>query len=76
MKFNNKTNYLETEILFKQGFYSYTHVIKKESNEIDMTTVDGSYQETENNYTILVYYQPFGQRIGRIVGATTINSKN
>ena len=76
LKFNNKTNYLETEILFKQGFYSYTHVIKKESNEIDMTTVDGSYQETENNYTILVYYQPFGQRIGRIVGATTINSKN
>ena len=63
-------------MLFKQGFYNYTHVIKKESEKLDMTTIDGSYQETENNYTILVYYQPFGERITRIAGATTINSKN
>lgn len=75
LKFNKKTNYLETEILFKQGFYNYTHVIKRE-DEIDTRTIDGSYQETENDYTILVYYQPFGNRVGRVIGATTINSKN
>lgn len=74
--FNKKTNSLETELLFKQGFYNYTYVIKKEDKKVDITTVDGSFQETENNYTILIYYHPFGARTGKIIGATTINSKN
>lgn len=76
LQYNKKTNYLETEILFKQGFYNYTHVVKKDDQTIDMHSIDGSFQETENNYTILVHYKPFGERIGRIVGATTINSKD
>ncbi|MEI6864533.1 DUF5103 domain-containing protein [Flavicella sp.] len=76
LKLNKKTNYLETEMLFKQGFYNYIHVIKDKDKELDTITVDGSYQETENNYTILVYYQPFGERIQKIVGYSIINSKN
>jgi hypothetical protein len=76
LKLNHKTNYFETEILCKQGFYNYIHVLKKENDQLDMITIDGSYQETENNYTILVYYQPFGERTQQIVGYSIINSKN
>lgn len=76
MRYNKKTEYFETEMIFKQGFYNYTHVIKKEGEPIDIKAIDGSFQETENDYTILVYYHPFGQRIGRIVGMATINSKS
>jgi hypothetical protein len=76
LKYNKKSDHLETEIPFKQGFYNYTHVIKKEGQELDIRTIDGSFQETENNYTILVHYKPFGERIGRIVGATTLYSKD
>lgn len=76
LKYNKKTKSFETEILFKQGFYNYTHVVKKESGKVDIQTIDGSYQNTENDYTVLVYYKPFGERMARIVGATTINSKN
>ena len=74
--YNKKTNHLETDILFKQGFYNYTYVIKEEDKDVNIEAIEGSFQETENNYTILVHYKPFGERIGRIVGATTINSKN
>ena len=76
LKYNEHTNYLETEMLFKQGFYNYTYVIKQHNKPVDIKSLEGSFQETENNYTILAYYHPFGTRIGKIVGMATINSKN
>jgi hypothetical protein len=76
LKHNQTRNYLETEILFKQGFYNYTYVIKEDNQKMDLKSIEGSFQETENNYTILVYYKKFGERIERIVGALTLNSKN
>tara|TARA_B100000809_G_scaffold38098_1_gene33330 strand:+ start:20412 stop:21641 length:1230 start_codon:yes stop_codon:yes gene_type:complete len=76
LKYNKDYDYLETSMLFKQGFYNYTYVIKQESQPIDIGSLEGSFQETENEYTILVYYHPFGSRIGRVVGMTSINSKN
>lgn len=76
LKYNRKTNYLETSMLFKQGFYNYTYVTKKEKEPVNTFSLEGSFQETENNYTILAYYHPFGTRIGKIVGMASINSKN
>lgn len=75
LKLNKKSGYFETEILFKQGFYNYTHALYKSDQSIDLKTIDGTFQETENNYTILVHYKPFGERVGRIIGSATINSK-
>lgn len=75
MTFNKESNYFENTLILKQGFYNYTYVTKKENKPVQLHTVEGSFQETENNYTILVYYKPFGERIGRIVGMAEINSK-
>lgn len=72
--YNKKSKHLETEMLFKQGFYNYCYAIKQD-NSVDISSINGSYQETENSYTILIYFKPFGQRMERIVGAATINSK-
>jgi hypothetical protein len=76
LKYTTEDNYLETSMLFKQGFYNYTYVIKEDNKPVDTRSLEGSFQETENNYTILAYYHPFGTRIGKIVGMATINSKN
>lgn len=76
LKYNSQLNYLETTMLFKQGFYNYTYVVKNENEHLDIGSIEGSFQETENNYTILAYYHPFGTRAGKIIGMATLNSKN
>ncbi len=35
---------------------------------------EGNYWDTENNYTILVYYRPLGGRADELVGYTRVNS--
>ncbi len=75
MVFNDKSNYFENTLTLKQGFYNYTYVTVQKDNSINLHAVQGSYQETENSYTILVYYKPFGERIGKIVGMAEISSK-
>lgn len=70
---NEKTGLWENIQLFKQGFYNYSYVTINKNKQIEQHKIDGSFFETENNYTILVYYKPFGARIGKIIGASTIN---
>lgn len=63
--------------LVKQGGYDYQYwFVPKSTNLkseiINKTTttqrVDGSYWQTENEYTVLVYWRPFGARYDRLVG--------
>ncbi|RXK85469.1 type IX secretion system plug protein [Filimonas effusa] len=41
----------------------------------ETTFTDGNYWETEDDYTILVYYRAFSDRYDRLVGLATINSR-
>ena len=66
------------KIFLKQGYYSYTYATKDIKNPLepaDISFTDGNYWETENEYTILVYYRSFSGRHDELVGATTINSR-
>ncbi len=66
-------------LLLKQGYYSYIYVTKDDKNETakaDPVTTEGSYWETENEYTILFYYHSFSGRHDELIGITTINSRN
>jgi hypothetical protein len=40
----------------------------------DFSQTEGNFWNTENSYTILVYFRPFGGRSDELIGATTINS--
>ena len=64
------------KVLLKQGFYNYIYVLAGEEGKIDQNSVDGNWYESHNEYTILVYYRPFGARYDRLVGAKTIDSNN
>ena len=72
LKFNSKNNLFEVNLLLKQGFYNYAFATKDKKNAIDKNQIDGSFYDTENAYTILVYYKPFGARSEQVIGATTI----
>jgi len=78
LTYNSARGVYETTLLLKQGYYSYTYVTR-EMNDLKgkatATQTDGDYWETENVYTVLVYYQSFSDRHESLVGVATINSR-
>jgi len=75
MYFNPETEHYELARLFKQGFYNYTYVTLNDSGEIDETELNGSHNETENSYSVLVYYSKIGSYYDRIIGYGKGSSK-
>ena len=69
MDFNPNTNLHEISISLKQGFYNYKYVSVDINNNIVYGSIGGNFDETENEYNIIVYYRNFGERYDRVVGA-------
>lgn len=76
MKYNPETDTYQNSRLFKQGFYNYKYVLVDRDGTIDEGAVGGNFWETENDYTVIVYYRPQGGRFDRIIGMGTANSIN
>jgi hypothetical protein len=68
MTFNFDTKKYEASILLKQGFYNYTFATKDKNNTINTHEINGSFYQTENEYTVLVYYKAFGENYQRVIG--------
>ncbi len=73
------------KLLLKQGFYNYAYAVverspsgKKEDTiqerEDLLAELEGNWYEAENDYTILVYYRPFGARYDQLIGARTVGT--
>ena len=75
MTFNPKTGHYETVILLKQGFYNYNYITLNDTDEINTTEINGSFDETENEYVLLVYYSKFGSYYDRVIGYGQGSSK-
>ncbi|CAI8359946.1 MAG: Uncharacterised protein [Flavobacterium sp. SCGC AAA160-P02] len=65
-----KTYY--SNFLLKQGFYNYTFVTRSSDNRISESEIRGNFSDTENNYSVIVYYKAFGSIFDRVIGASTI----
>jgi len=74
MAYNSETGLYENSRLFKQGFYNYKYVTIDDNGYIDESAIDGDFWQTENDYTILVYYREVGARYDRIIGVGQGNS--
>lgn len=68
MTFNVQTGHYEATLLLKQGFYNYTYVTLNEKGEVNTTEINGSFDETENEYIVLVYYSKYGSYYDRVIG--------
>lgn len=67
--YNPATNYWETDIYIKQGYYNYQYVyVKNGSDVIDETFIEGTHWETLNDYTVLIYFQDNGTIYDKLVG--------
>jgi len=76
MSYNEENGMMESQIRFKQGFYNYKYVIKREGGIIDLNSVCGNFHFTENTYLVLVYYRDFGDLYDSIIGIGSLNSRN
>lgn len=69
MDYNKEKAIYEKAIMIKQGFTNYQYTILDEKGAVDEeNNLDGNFWQTENNYSILVYYRENGQRYDRIIG--------
>ncbi len=75
MRFNETTGLYETSAFLKQGYYSYTYTLVDENGADKTNRLEGNYWETENNYTVLVYYKGFTDRTDQLIGVGEINSR-
>lgn len=75
MTFNPEKGQYETKLFLKQGNYDYVYITRdRKTNQLSTAITEGNWWETENNYTLLVYYRPLGGRADELVGITQVNS--
>jgi len=76
MYYNVEKGKYEASLLLKQGFYNYSYVTIDENDEVNTHEISGSFDETENEYMVLVYYSKFGSYYDRVIGVGKGNSRN
>ncbi|MET0392515.1 MAG: DUF5103 domain-containing protein [Chitinophagaceae bacterium] len=78
MVFNAEKGVYEKALFLKQGYYNYSYIMldamKPAGNRFSFANTEGNYNNTENNYTVLVYFRPFGGRADELIGYAQVNS--
>lgn len=74
MKYDYNKRAYTLKLLLKQGLYNYQYLTKS-GKYYSTAKIEGNYFETENEYTILVYYRPLGQLYDSFVGVQNIQSR-
>ncbi|MDX6183857.1 DUF5103 domain-containing protein [Flavobacterium sp. Fl-77] len=77
MDYNSEKGNYEKAVMIKQGFTNFQFTIADKNGQVDYeNAIDGNFYQTENEYTILVYYRESNDRYERIIGKGNANSIN
>ena len=77
MDYNTEKGLYEKAVMIKQGFTNFQYTIADKKGTIDyQNAIDGNFYQTENEYTILVYYKESTDRYQRVIGKGNANSIN
>lgn len=75
MDYNLTKKTYEKAILIKQGFTNFQYQIVDDKGKIDAeNAIDGNFWQTENNYTVLIYYHQNNDRYDRVIGKAMASS--
>ncbi len=75
MQFNSEKGQYEGSQYLKQGYYSYGYMLVDKNDPAQRSELDGNYWETENTYTILVYYKSFTDQYDQLIGIGKLNTR-
>ena len=77
MHFDKERLAYKAKLNLKQGYYNYSYAfLEKGFTEADLTLIEGTHSETENDYIILIYDHPFGSDYDHLIGFLQFNSMN
>lgn len=75
MDYNPQSQQYEKSLLLKQGSYNYQYLYVADGQTKGQTgPIAGNYYQTQNEYSIYVYYCPISARYDRLIGVTTIRN--
>ena len=74
MEYNDSRQAYETTLLLKQGYYNYKYVAIDNKMNFLSDFFDSSFAQTENDYTVNVYYKGIRDRWDRLVAIESINT--
>ena len=74
MTFSPELNMYTCPVLLKQSYYNYHFILRGKDGKIDYSFTEGNHQETENDYTILVYHKNVFYGYDEIIGLGSRNS--
>ncbi|MDR3129708.1 MAG: DUF5103 domain-containing protein [Tannerellaceae bacterium] len=73
MHYDTEQGCYEQYLLLKQGQYNYEYLYLPWGNDYALTApIEGDFHQTENEYSIYVYYRPFGEKYDRLVAVQVI----
>lgn len=75
LSYNEKSGRYEITVPLKQGYYNYTYVSINQQAPYEHKDYEGGHWETENAYTILIYYKSLTDRNDQLIGISTVNSR-
>jgi len=76
MVYNIAKGRYEAEILLKQGYYNYQFSLFNPKTKVrDDYELQGNWHETENKFSIILYYRPFGERYDRVISVNILDSR-
>ncbi|MBR4644580.1 MAG: DUF5103 domain-containing protein [Bacteroidaceae bacterium] len=70
MEYDEVNKQYHAAVLLKQGYYSYQ--FRQEDGATART--EGDFYQTENEYSVMVYYRGQGARYDRLVGYSAVNT--
>ena len=75
MVYNFNTHSYELTLLLKQGFYNFMYAYVPDNSPVaDPGYFEGDHYETENDYSIFVYFSDVTSRYERLIGYVKTNS--
>ncbi|MES2850653.1 MAG: DUF5103 domain-containing protein [Bacteroidota bacterium] len=75
MLFNADKGMYEGSQFLKQGYYDYSYLLIDKNDPAQRAELEGNYWETQNVYTVLVYYKSFTDQADQLVGIAKVSSR-
>lgn len=75
MIYSEERQQYEKSLLLKQGSYNYQYLVLPNNQTTGITApIEGDFHQTENEYSIYIFYHPMGARYDRLIGVTTLRN--
>ena len=76
MTYDAASQSYKASVMLKQGYYDYYYVHTLDGKTFDHSPLEGNWSETDNEYTLLAYWRPFGTRYDRLSAVSRIRASS